>query len=60
MAEIQAVLAALDVFSGAPDKASLDTANSWLQDFQHSVILPFAYGPFLDLTVNYPIIQCVV
>ena len=38
---IQAVLSALDVFSRAPDKASLDTANAWLQDFQHSVITPF-------------------
>ncbi|TFK41259.1 armadillo-type protein [Crucibulum laeve] len=36
MADIQALLAALDVFSCAPDKASLDRANSWLQDFQHS------------------------
>ncbi|KAJ7932491.1 armadillo-type protein [Mycena leptocephala] len=36
MAEIQAVLSAIDVFSRAPDKASLDQANAWLQDFQHS------------------------
>ncbi|KII93873.1 hypothetical protein PLICRDRAFT_99710 [Plicaturopsis crispa FD-325 SS-3] len=36
MADIQALLSALDVFSRAPDKASLDQANSWLQDFQHS------------------------
>lgn len=34
---VQAVLNALDVFGRAPDKASLDTANAWLQDFQHSV-----------------------
>jgi len=33
----QALLSALDVFSRAPDKASLERANSWLQDFQHSV-----------------------
>jgi hypothetical protein len=39
MAEIQAVLSAIDVFSRAPDKASLDQANAWLQDFQHSVIV---------------------
>ena len=44
MANIQTVLSALDVFSRAPDKASLETANAWLQDFQHSVI-NFAYGP---------------
>ena len=44
MADIQALLSALDVFSRAPDKASIDRANSWLQDFQHSVNLSFAYG----------------
>ncbi|KAH8102540.1 ARM repeat-containing protein [Cristinia sonorae] len=33
---IQAVLSALDVFSQAPDKAALSSANTWLQDFQHS------------------------
>ena len=37
MAAVQAVLSALDVFSRAPDKAALDQANTWLQDFQHSV-----------------------
>ncbi|KAI0080303.1 ARM repeat-containing protein [Panus rudis PR-1116 ss-1] len=36
MANVQAVLSALDVFSRAPDKTALDTANNWLQDFQHS------------------------
>ncbi|KAJ7487507.1 armadillo-type protein [Mycena galericulata] len=36
MADIQAVLSAIDVFSRAPDKVSLEQANSWLQDFQHS------------------------
>lgn len=36
-ANVQAVLSALDVFSSAPDKASLENANTWLQDFQHSV-----------------------
>ncbi|KAI0307897.1 armadillo-type protein [Multifurca ochricompacta] len=36
MADIQALLTALDVFSRAPDKASLEKANAWLQDFQHS------------------------
>jgi hypothetical protein len=35
---VQAVLSALQVFSNASDKASLETANTWLQDFQHSVI----------------------
>src|SRR5260221_1459367 len=44
MADIQALLSALDVFSRAPEKASIDRANSWLQDFQHSVNLSFAYG----------------
>jgi hypothetical protein len=38
MADIQDLLAALDVFTRAPDKASLERANSWLQDFQHSVM----------------------
>ncbi|KAJ4486020.1 armadillo-type protein [Lentinula aciculospora] len=36
MADIPALLAALDVFTRTPDKASLDKANNWLQDFQHS------------------------
>ncbi|KAH9837030.1 ARM repeat-containing protein [Rhodofomes roseus] len=36
MAAVQAVLSALDVFGRAPDKAALDQANTWLQDFQHS------------------------
>ncbi|KAF9229185.1 ARM repeat-containing protein [Gyrodon lividus] len=36
MDSIQALLSALDVFARAPDKASLENANSWLQDFQHS------------------------
>lgn len=39
MADIQALLSALDVFNGAPDKESLESANAWLQDFQHSVIV---------------------
>ncbi|KIK70888.1 hypothetical protein GYMLUDRAFT_32963 [Collybiopsis luxurians FD-317 M1] len=36
MADIPALLAALDVFTRTPDKASLDKANNWLQEFQHS------------------------
>ncbi|RPD64848.1 ARM repeat-containing protein [Lentinus tigrinus ALCF2SS1-6] len=36
MANVQAVLSALEVFSQAPEKAALDRANTWLQDFQHS------------------------
>ena len=39
MANVQAVLSALEVFSRAPEKAALEQANSWLQDFQHSVII---------------------
>ncbi|KAJ8591523.1 ARM repeat-containing protein [Rhizopogon salebrosus TDB-379] len=35
-ANIQALLSVLSVFTSAPDKASLEKANSWLQDFQHS------------------------
>lgn len=38
-ASVQAVLQALQVFSGQPDKASIDAANRWLQDFQHTVSL---------------------
>jgi hypothetical protein len=37
MADVQPLLSALQVFNGAPDKASLEGANNWLQDFQHSV-----------------------
>ncbi|OSC99478.1 ARM repeat-containing protein [Trametes coccinea BRFM310] len=33
---VQAVIAALEVFSGAPEKAAIEQANTWLQDFQHS------------------------
>ncbi|RDX50448.1 ARM repeat-containing protein [Lentinus brumalis] len=36
MANVQAVLSALEVFSRAPEKAALEQANAWLQDFQHS------------------------
>ena len=42
MANVQAVLSALEVFSRAPEKAALEQANSWLQDFQHSVNTCFA------------------
>ena len=42
MANVQAVLSALDAFSRAPEKAALEQANTWLQDFQHSVITHFA------------------
>ena len=42
-ANVQAVLSALDVFSRAPEKAALEQANTWLQDFQHSVNIPFAW-----------------
>ena len=41
MADIQTLLSCLDVFTGAPDKAALEQANSFLQDFQHSVIPSF-------------------
>lgn len=36
-ASVKAVLAALETFSGHPDKTSIERANRWLQDFQHSV-----------------------
>ncbi|PCH33868.1 ARM repeat-containing protein [Wolfiporia cocos MD-104 SS10] len=36
MAAVHNVLSVLDVFSRAPDKAALEQANTWLQDFQHS------------------------
>ena len=42
-ANVQAVLSALDVFSRAPEKAALEQANTWLQDFQHSVNTRFAW-----------------
>jgi hypothetical protein len=32
------VLAALQVFQAAPDKDSIERANTFLSDFQHSVI----------------------
>lgn len=49
MADIQALVAALDVFGRATDKASLERANSWLQDFQHSVI---CLSPLANLPTN--------
>jgi transportin-3 len=55
MAEIQALFSCLDVFARAPDKASLDAANIWLQNFQHSVNSPFTSGPIMQpihLTVS--------
>ena len=42
MANVQAILSALEVFSRAPDKAAIEQANTWLQDFQHSVNTHFA------------------
>lgn len=46
MATVQMVLSALEVFAtGTPDKETLDSANTWLQDFQHSVNTCFAFGP---------------
>ncbi|KAJ7900248.1 armadillo-type protein [Mycena olivaceomarginata] len=53
MADVQAVLSALAVFDGVPDKASLERANTWLQDFQHS---PDAWATcnVLLLTPNVP------
>lgn len=37
MADVQAVLSALNAFNQPSDKASFEKANAWLQDFQHSV-----------------------
>lgn len=31
------VLAALETFTGRPDKAAIEAANKWLQDFRDSV-----------------------
>lgn len=49
MSDIQEVLRALQVFSHATDKASIDRANVWLQEFQHSVntLSPLADKPTL-------------
>lgn len=55
MTDIQGLLSALEVFSSAPDKASIERANSWLQDFQHSVncLSPVASIPLkTSLTVS--------
>lgn len=48
MAELPALLSALQVFSSAPDKVSLESANAWLQDFQHSVNYLSAYRQSTD------------
>jgi transportin-3 len=48
MADVQAVISALDALSQATtDRASFVTANTWLQDFQHSVN-NFALGRVLE------------
>ena len=44
----QVVLSALEVFTRAPDKVSLENAITCLQDFQHSVNPLFALGPLLQ------------
>lgn len=54
MADIQALLAALDVFTRAPDKASLEKANAWLQDFQHSVNISPVAPRLRPLTRHHP------
>ena len=55
MSDIQALLAALDVFTRAPDKTLLEKANTWLQDFQHSVntLSPVAHR-LRPLTRHHP------
>lgn len=52
MADVQTLLSCLDVFSRAPDKLALEQANSFLQDFQHSVIPPFTSS---DNTLESPL-----
>lgn len=37
MADVQAVLQALDALNKPTNKAAFAAANAWLQDFQHSV-----------------------
>lgn len=54
MADIQAVIAALDVFSRAPDKPSLERANAWLQEFQHSVNV---FSPVATPTTPLTVLQ---
>jgi hypothetical protein len=44
---VQAVLQALQVFSGQPDKTSIDAANRWLQDFQHTASSADIHGESL-------------
>ena len=49
---VKQVLQALDVFSGKPDRESLEKANAWLQEFQHSVSI--LSSPFdIDQWTNY-------
>lgn len=38
-ASVQAVIEALSVFAVHTDKASIDAASKWLQDFQHTVCI---------------------
>ncbi|KAG6381097.1 hypothetical protein JVT61DRAFT_5494 [Boletus reticuloceps] len=55
MDNIQPLLSALEVFTRAPDKVTLENANSWLQEFQHSVnpLSPLAHSsdPQSDLAL---------
>lgn len=52
---MQELLEALAVFTQTPDKVALSRANSWLQDFQHSVNTSLAVTAYLSaafLTTN--------
>ena len=49
MANVQAVLSALEVFSRAPEKAALEQANSWHHDLQHTVNTSFAIPDDRDI-----------
>ena len=53
MANVQAVLSALEGFSRAPEKAALEQATTWLQDFQPSVNTRFAFGRPRHLTIRF-------
>lgn len=50
--QIQAIVAALQVFSTTTDKSSLEQANAWLQEFQHSVR---AIRTVADINLTYKI-----
>ena len=53
MAEVQAVLSALEALNQPGNRVAFKNANAWLQDFQHSVSGSFTYNQWFSLILLY-------